>query len=123
MRSPHRPKTPPSSSSIIRADSQTAYRPQSPPEFVNNVKALVTIAQIYKLPSVITTSAADGPNGPVMPVVAEGLPKATVVHRPDEFGAADLGLDARGPWQSPPEVVAADQDVLKRASMTPDVLC
>jgi len=75
------------------------------------VKALATIAQIYKLPAVITTSAAEGPNGPVMPVVAEGPPKATVVHRPDEFGAADLGLDARGAWQSPPEVVAADQDV------------
>ena len=40
------------------------------PEFINNVKALVTIAQIYKLPSIITTSAADGPNGPIMPVVA-----------------------------------------------------
>ena len=53
---------------------------QSPPEFVNNVKALVTIAQIYELPSIITTSAADGPNGPIMPVVAEGLPDATIVH-------------------------------------------
>ena len=26
-------------------------------DFINNVKALVTIAQIYKLPSIITTSA------------------------------------------------------------------
>jgi nicotinamidase-related amidase len=54
---------------------------QSAPEFINNVKALVTIAQIYKLPSIITTSAADGPNGPIMPVVAQGLPDAAVVHQ------------------------------------------
>ena len=61
---------------------------QSPPEFIN-VKALVTIAQIYKLPSIITTSAADGSNGPIMPVVAEGLPDATIVHRPGEINAWD----------------------------------
>src|SRR5271168_5067119 len=60
---------------------------QSPPEFINNMRALVTIAQIYKLPSIITISAADGPNGPIMPVVAEGLPDATIVHRPGEINA------------------------------------
>jgi len=47
------------------------------------------IAQIYKLPSIITTSAADGPNGPIMPVVAEGLPDAPIVHRPGEINAWD----------------------------------
>ncbi len=62
---------------------------QSPPEFINNVRALVRIAQIYKLPSIITTSAADGPNGPIMPAVAEGLPEATIVHRPGEINAWD----------------------------------
>ena len=62
---------------------------QSPPEFINNVRALVRIAQIYKLPSIITTSSHDGPNGPIMPAVAEGLPKATIVHRPGEINAWD----------------------------------
>jgi hypothetical protein len=44
-------------------------------EYVNKVKGLVTIARIYKLLSIITTGAPDGPNGPIMPVVAEGLPE------------------------------------------------
>jgi len=78
---------------VLFVDHQTGLangvQTQSPPEFINNVKALVTIAQIYKLPSVITTSAADGPNGPIMPVVAEGLPKATIVHRPGQINAWD----------------------------------
>jgi nicotinamidase-related amidase len=37
----------------------------------------------------IRFSAADGPNGPIMPVVAEGLPKATIVHRPGQINAWD----------------------------------
>jgi len=78
---------------VLFVDHQTGLangvQTQSPPEFVNNVKALVTIAQIYKLPTVITTSAADGPNGPVMPVVAQGLPDATMVARPGEINAWD----------------------------------
>ena len=78
---------------VLFVDHQTGLangvQTQSPPEFINNVKALVTIAQIYKLPTVITTSAADGPNGPVMPVVAQGLPDATIVARPGEINAWD----------------------------------
>lgn len=78
---------------VLFVDHQTGLangvQTQSPPEFINNVKALVTIAQIYKLPSIITTSAADGPNGPIMPVVAQGLPNATVVHRPGQINAFD----------------------------------
>jgi len=78
---------------VLFVDHQTGLangvQTQSPPEFINNVKALVTITQIYKLPAVITTSATDGPNGPVMPVVSEGLPKATFVHRPGQINAFD----------------------------------
>lgn len=78
---------------VLFVDHQTGLangvQTQSPPEFINNVKALVTIAQIYKLPTIITTSAADGPNGPVMPVVAQGLPDATIVARPGEINAWD----------------------------------
>src|ERR1700692_3870007 len=70
---------------VLFVDHQTGLangvQTQSPPEFINNVRALVTIAQIYKLPSIITTSSADGPNGPIMPVVAQGLPEATIAHR------------------------------------------
>ena len=59
---------------VLFIDHQTGLangvQTQSPPEFINNVRALVRIAQIYKLPSIITTSSADGPNGPIMPAVA-----------------------------------------------------
>ncbi|WP_225150327.1 hypothetical protein [Bradyrhizobium sp. NBAIM08] len=76
---------------VLFVDHQTGLangvQTQSPPEFINNVKALATIAEIYKLPAVITTSAADGPNGPIMPVVSEGLPKAAFVHRPGQINA------------------------------------
>ena len=82
-----------SNAAVLFVDHQTGLangvQTQSPPEFINNVRALVTIAQIYKLPSVITTSSVDGPNGPIMPVVAEGLPEAPVVHRPGEINAWD----------------------------------
>lgn len=49
----------------------------------------VTIAQVYGLPAVTTTSASDGSNGPIMPVVAQGLPTAAGVHRPGEINAFD----------------------------------
>jgi nicotinamidase-related amidase len=78
---------------VLFVDHQTGLangvQTQTPADFINNVKALVTIAQIYKLPSIITTSAHDGPNGPIMPVVEQGLPKATTVHRPGEVNAFD----------------------------------
>ena len=78
---------------VLFVDHQTGLangiRTQSPPEFINNVKALVALAHAHKLPSILTTSAADGPNGPIMPAVAEGLPDATIVHRPGEINAWD----------------------------------
>jgi nicotinamidase-related amidase len=78
---------------VLFIDHQTGLangvQTQSPPEFINNVRALVRIAQIYKLPSIITTSSADGPNGPIIPAVTEGLPEATIVHRPGEINAWD----------------------------------
>jgi nicotinamidase-related amidase len=86
---------------VLFIDHQTGLangvQTQSPPEFINNVRALVRIAQIYKLPSIITTSSADGPNGPIMPAVAEGLPEATIVHRPGEINAWDNKDFALGP--------------------------
>jgi len=78
---------------VLFVDHQTGLangvQTQSPPDFINNVKALVTIAQIYKLPTVVTTSAHDGPNGPIMPVVERGLPDAAIVHRPGQINAFD----------------------------------
>ncbi|KAB1085357.1 isochorismatase family protein [Neorhizobium galegae] len=78
---------------VLFVDHQTGLangvQTQSPVDFLNNVKALVRIAQIYKLPSIITTSAHQGPNGPIMPAVEQGLPDATIVHRGGEINAFD----------------------------------
>lgn len=78
---------------VVFVDHQTGLangvHTQSPPELLNNVRALVRLAQVYDLPAIITTSAADGPNGPIMPAVADGLPNATIVHRPGEINAWD----------------------------------
>lgn len=78
---------------VLFIDHQTGLangvQTQNPAEFLNNVKALVALTNAHRLPSIITTSATDGPNGPIMPVVAQGLPNATIVHRPGEINAWD----------------------------------
>jgi len=78
---------------LLMIDHQTGLangvQTQSPTEFVNNVKALASWAKLYKLPTIITTSAADGPNGPIMPAVTSLLPDATIIHRPGEINAWD----------------------------------
>lgn len=56
---------------------------QSVPEYLTAVTGVVKLAEAFNLPSVITTSAADGPNGPVLPVITKTLPNAPVVKGAD----------------------------------------
>ena len=83
----------PDNAAFLSIDHQTGLangiQDQSIPEFMTGISALAKTAKAYKLPTVITTSAANGPNGPVMPTVAETQPDATVVHRPGEINAFD----------------------------------
>ncbi len=78
---------------VLFIDHQTGLsngvQDQSVPEYTTAVTALAKLAKTFKLPSVITTSAADGPNGPVLPVITELLPDASLVHRPGEINAWD----------------------------------
>jgi nicotinamidase-related amidase len=53
------------------------------------VIALAKTAKIHNVPVVITTSAADGPNGPYMPEVIQLLPGAPVISRPGQINAWD----------------------------------
>jgi nicotinamidase-related amidase len=62
---------------------------QSLPEYKNNVLALAKLTRAFKLPAVITTSAADGPNGPLLPEVRAILPDAPIVYRLGEINAWD----------------------------------
>lgn len=60
-----------------------------PVEFKNMVVALAKTARIHKVPSVITTSAEKGPNGPYLPEVLQILPDAPVISRPGQINAWD----------------------------------
>ena len=65
----------------------TGIQDQSMPEYVSAVTALAKLAKIYELPCVITTSDAEGPNGPILPIIPELLPNAPIIHRPGEINA------------------------------------
>jgi len=54
-----------------------------------NVCALARIATLLKLPIITTASVPDGPNGPVMPEIAELAPHAVYVPRHGEVNAWD----------------------------------
>jgi nicotinamidase-related amidase len=58
-------------------------------EFKNNVLALADIAAYFKLPTVLTTSFEDGPNGPMMPELKEKVPNASFIPRPGQINAWD----------------------------------
>jgi nicotinamidase-related amidase len=83
----------PKNAAILFIDHQTGLAngvmDQSQPEFTSNVVALAKLAKLFELPAVITTSAADGPNGPVMPQITQLLPEVKVVPRPGEINAWD----------------------------------
>jgi nicotinamidase-related amidase len=76
---------------LLLIDHQTGLsngvQDQSVPEYITAVTALVKLANTFKLPTVITTSAADGPNGPVLPIITQTLPEAPVIHRPGQINA------------------------------------
>jgi nicotinamidase-related amidase len=83
----------PENAALLLVDHQTGLsngvQDQSVPEYITSVTALVQLAKAFKLPTVITTSASDGPNGPVLPIILETLPNAPVIHRPGEINAWD----------------------------------
>lgn len=58
-------------------------------EFKSIVIGLAKIAKLHNLPTVITTSAETGPNGPFMPEVLELLPNAPLISRPGQIDAWD----------------------------------
>ena len=61
----------------------------SPGEFKNNVLALADIAKYYKLPTILTTSFENGPNGPLVPEIKELFPDAPFIPRPGQSNAWD----------------------------------
>ncbi len=78
---------------VLLVDHQTGLinlvQDYTPSEFKNNVLALADIARYFKLPTILTTSFEDGPNGPLVPELKEILPKATFIPRPGQINAWD----------------------------------
>lgn len=58
-------------------------------EFKNNILALADIAQLFKLPTILTTSFEEGPNGPLLPELKEKFPSAPYIARPGQINAWD----------------------------------
>ena len=58
-----------------------------PVEFKNMTIALAKTAKLHDVPTVITTSASDGPNGPYLPEVIQLLPNAPLISRPGQINA------------------------------------
>ena len=61
----------------------------SPDEFKNNVLALADLAKYFKLPTILTTSFENGPNGPLVPELKELFPNAPYIARPGNINAWD----------------------------------
>lgn len=61
----------------------------SPGEFKNNVLALADCAKYFKLPTILTTSFENGPNGPLVPELKEMFPDAPYIPRPGQINAWD----------------------------------
>ena len=61
----------------------------TPSEFKNNVLALGAVAKFFNLPTILTTSFEQGPNGPLVPELKELFPEAPYVARPGQINAWD----------------------------------
>ncbi|TXG79437.1 MAG: hydrolase [Thermomicrobiales bacterium] len=60
-----------------------------PDKFRNNVLALADLAKYFKLPTILTTSFENGPNGPLMTELKATFPQAPYVARPGQINAWD----------------------------------
>lgn len=61
----------------------------SPDEFLNNVLALADTARLFKLPTILTTSFENGPNGVLIPELKAAFPDAPFIPRPGQINAWD----------------------------------
>ncbi|MDQ7727846.1 isochorismate family cysteine hydrolase YcaC [Halomonas sp. SpR8] len=78
---------------VLLVDHQTGLlslvRDIDPDRFKNNVLALADLAKYFGLPTILTTSFEDGPNGPLVPELKEMFPDAPYIARPGQINAWD----------------------------------
>ncbi|GGH56192.1 isochorismate family cysteine hydrolase YcaC [Rothia aerolata] len=64
-------------------------RDMEPDTYKNNVLAVADLAEYFNLPTILTTSFEDGPNGPLLPELIEKFPNAPLIARPGQINAWD----------------------------------
>jgi nicotinamidase-related amidase len=78
---------------VLLVDHQTGLlslvRDIDPDKFKNNVLALANLAKYFELPTILTTSFEDGPNGPLVPELRNISPDAPFIARPGQINAWD----------------------------------
>lgn len=78
---------------VLLVDHQTGLlslvRDIDPDKFKNNVLAVANIAKYFNLPTILTTSFEDGPNGPLVPELKDMFPNAPYIARPGQINAWD----------------------------------
>ena len=67
----------------------TLVQDYTPSEFKNAVLALADTAKYFKLPTILTTSFEEGPNGPIVPELKQTFPEAPFIARPGQINAWD----------------------------------
>ena len=72
-----------------QAGLMSLVRDMQPDQFKNNVLAVADVAEYFNLPTILTTSFEDGPNGPLMPELKEKFPDAPFIPRPGQINAWD----------------------------------
>lgn len=78
---------------VLLVDHQTGLlslvRDVDPDRFKNNVLAFADSAKYFGLPTILTTSFEDGPNGTLVPELKEMFPNAPYIARPGQINAWD----------------------------------
>ncbi|MGH8812531.1 MAG: isochorismate family cysteine hydrolase YcaC [Advenella sp.] len=78
---------------VLLVDHQTGLlslvRDIDPDRFKNNVLALADLANYFKLPTILTTSFEEGPNGPLVPELKQAFADAPYIARPGQINAWD----------------------------------
>ncbi len=72
-----------------QAGLMSLVRDHHPDAFRNNVLALADMAKYFDLPTILTTSFEQGPNGPLMPELKAMFPTAPYIARPGQINAWD----------------------------------
>ncbi len=82
-----------SQAAVLLVDHQAGLlslvRDFQPDQFKNNVLALADLAEYFKLPTILTTSFEDGPNGPLVQELKDIFPDAPYIARPGNINAWD----------------------------------